>query len=320
MPAVLESLFPEIDTREAITGNSVVHEDVVCILMPDRDAVFTVVLDPVVLKAAIAHAPAQEKPHLAVIVNAAALHRRVWAACSWVNSIARVAMGFAIEHLDVIGDLKRDAITIVISSHTVADDGILRAIEINGSATAAIDVSIFCFVSIDDEVFKDHTVCFNRAEDGEGVADHSLLFLGIVVPQCHGIDVQQIAFNRLDCAYRQVPPAVEQLVRDADSHSRSKPLGLGYSKLAFTIVAIFGQQTLDPGSLSKDALSRLPANSHARRNEQAVLHCVGARANLESVAGSQRISRFLQDNIICADEISRRCLGDGDDSRFPCPA
>src|SRR4030095_7288185 len=165
------------------------------------------------------------------------------------NPVARVAMRLAGEHLDVIRDLKRNSITIVVSSHAVANDGVLRAIKINSSATAAINVSIFCFVSIDDEVLKDHAVCFNCAEDGEGVADNSLLFLGIVVPQRHGIDVQQIAFNRLDCAYRQVPPAVKQLVRDADSHSRSKLLRLGNSKLAFTIVAIFGQQTLNSGTL-----------------------------------------------------------------------
>src|SRR5258706_11783370 len=125
MPAVLESLFPEIDTREAITGNGVVHKDVVGVFVTDGDAVFTVVLNPVVFKAAIAHAPAQEKSYLAVIVNPAALHRGMRAACSWVNAVARVAMGFAVEHLDVVGNLKRDAIAVVVSSYTVADDRIL---------------------------------------------------------------------------------------------------------------------------------------------------------------------------------------------------
>ena len=129
-----------------------------------------------------------------------------------MNAVARVAMGFAVEHLDVVGDLKRDAIAVVVSGHTVANDGILRAIKVNGTAAAAIDVGIFSFVSVDDKIFKDDAVCLNGAEDWKGVANRSLLFFCVVVSQRHGIDAQQIALDRLDRGYRDIPTAIEQLV------------------------------------------------------------------------------------------------------------
>lgn len=238
MPAVLKSLFPEVDACKAIAGNCVVNEDIVCVFVADGNTVLAVVLDPIVFEAAITHPPTQKKAYLAVVVNAATPHRGMRTTGTWMNSVTRVAMGFAVEHLNVIRDLKRNAIAVVVSSHTIANDGVLRSIEINGSAAAAVNIGVLCLVSVHNEILKDDAVSLNRAEDWKAVSNRSLLFLGVVISQRHRIDMQQITFNRLDRGHGDIPATIEQLVGDADSHSRAKLLWVRHSELTFSIVTI----------------------------------------------------------------------------------
>ena len=58
MGAILESLFPEINARLAVSGNGVVRKNIVGVFVADGDAEFAVALDRVVFEAAVANAPA----------------------------------------------------------------------------------------------------------------------------------------------------------------------------------------------------------------------------------------------------------------------
>src|SRR5262249_28652823 len=158
MAAVLESLLSEVDARKPITGDRVIQEDIVCVLVADGNSVLAVVFDLIVFKVAVSDPPAKEKTHLPIIVNMAAAYPCVRASWSRVDSITRVAVGFAVEYLNVIRDLKRDAVAVVVSRHAVANDSVLRAIEIDGSPAAAIDVGVFGLVSIHDQIFQDNTI------------------------------------------------------------------------------------------------------------------------------------------------------------------
>src|SRR5262245_50245201 len=263
MSAVLERFFPEIDTRKAIACDRVVHKDIVRILVAYGDAILAVVFDLVVFKSAVTHPPAEKEAHLAVIVDATALYSGSWAARSWMNAVARVTKGLAVEHLNVIGDLERDTIAIVVAGYAIADGRVLRAIKVDRSTAAAIDVGILCLVPIDGKILKDNTICFNGTQNWKRVANHGSLSLSVVVPQRHRINAQQVALNRTDCTNRDVPATVEKFVGNGDSHSATELLRLGNSKLILTIVAILSKQTLNACTLSQDRLTCLPANGNA---------------------------------------------------------
>src|SRR5262245_18183694 len=180
-----------------------------------------------------------------------------------MNAVARVTKGLAVEHLNVIGDLKRDTIAIVVAGYAIADGRVLRAIKIDRSAAAAIDVGVLGLVPIDSKILKDNTICFNGTQNWKRIANHGLLFLSVVVPQRHRINSQQVTLNRTDCTNRDVPATVEKFVGIRNSHSSTKLLRLCNSKLVLTIVAILSKQTLNACTLSQDRLACLPANGNA---------------------------------------------------------
>jgi len=71
------NLISEVKSGFTIAADIIIHEDVVGVLMSDRDAKIPVVLEDIVFESSVAHAPAQKQSDLPVMVRLAVAHDRM---------------------------------------------------------------------------------------------------------------------------------------------------------------------------------------------------------------------------------------------------
>lgn len=293
MSAVLERLLPEIDTRDAIAGNGVVKERIVGVLVSDGDPILPVVFNYIARKLTVPYPPAQEQAYLSVVVNAAVLHCGLVASGTGMDSIACMSEGFAIQHANIVRDLKRNTVSVVVPGNAVADSDVAGQIDVNCAASAAVDVRVLILVPIDGHVFKDHAFGLDRAENWKSVSHPGVPPFGIVVPQGHGMDAKNVAFHGGNRSGADVPSGIEVVIYDAQPHPGMKFLWVGHSQLAFSVISVLNQRALDPGTLKQNRLAWGPSNRHRGWDEKAVVHLVSTGADLQGVAGSQQVRCLL---------------------------
>ena len=107
-----------------------------------------------------------------------------------------MAERFAVQNLDVLGDLEGDAVAVVVPGDAVPDDGVARVVEVDRAAAAAVDVRVLVPVAVHGEVFEDDALGLDGAQDGEAVADAGVLPVEVVVLECHRSDAEDLAFDR----------------------------------------------------------------------------------------------------------------------------
>ena len=169
MAAILDRFLSEIYSGNTIARDGIVDEQIVGILVSNGDAVLPVICDHIVFKPAIADAPAEEKPNLPVVMQTAALNQRMGTSGTGMDSVSRVTIGLTIQNLDIVGNLKRDAVSVIVSRHTVLDRGVSRLVKIDGTTPAPIDVTVFILVAVNDQIFENHLFRLNGAKNGKAI-------------------------------------------------------------------------------------------------------------------------------------------------------
>src|SRR4249919_498969 len=91
-----------------------------------------------------------------------------------------------------------------------------------------------------------------------------------------------------------------------------KLLRLGNGQVTFSVIAIFGEGALHPAALEQNGLRRRASYGDTRRNQQAVVHLVSARADLERISRPQQVRGFLQRRAVCAYDVRLSGSGNSD--------
>src|SRR5262249_9703805 len=132
------ALMAERDAGGVVVGDAVAPEEVVRVLVTDGDAAPLVGLEHVVLELPVPHPPADEHAVLAVAGRAVAAHDRALRTAAGVQAVPGVVLHLAVFHGHPAGDLKADAVAVVVADGAVAD-GHVRALEqVDPAAAAAV--------------------------------------------------------------------------------------------------------------------------------------------------------------------------------------
>jgi hypothetical protein len=99
-------------------------------------------------------------------METAVFHQGAIASRSGMSSKAGVTEGFTVNQLDIFGDLKGNAIAIVIAGHAVPHHAIAGIIKIDGSSAAAVQVGILFLIAIYDDFLQGYIFRVDGAKDG----------------------------------------------------------------------------------------------------------------------------------------------------------
>src|SRR5262249_4203294 len=125
-----------------------------------------------------------------------------------MDSIAGVTIRFTIDDVHVVGNLEGDAVAVIVLRYTVLDHGVTGLIEVNGPATAPIDIFVLVFVAIDDQVLEYDTFSVNCAENGESVLNACMEWLNTIVSKRHGTNTQRVSIHCDDRSDADIPAAI----------------------------------------------------------------------------------------------------------------
>src|SRR5579871_6249720 len=126
-------------------------------------------------------------------MQAAMFDFRIGAAGTGMNAIAGLSERLAIDDVDVIGNLRGDAVAIVVASDAVPDGYVAHVVHIDGAAATPVEVGVFGFVAVHRDVLEGHILRVFRAQDGIGIADAGVLRTQIVITNSWRIDLHHAA-------------------------------------------------------------------------------------------------------------------------------
>src|ERR1044071_3015629 len=151
----------------AVESHLVFLEEIVRVLVPDRDSEAAVVFQDVFLEESMPHAPAEEEPVFAVAPGNALAHHRPLGTAAGVDAQAGVAFADTTLDQDIVGLLKADAVAVIIADQTVLDHGSETAVEKDAAAPAAVKGDVLLLVAVDDQVFHARAFDVATADDGK---------------------------------------------------------------------------------------------------------------------------------------------------------
>src|SRR5439155_1852458 len=157
-------------------------------------------------------------------------------------------------------------------------------IKVNCSSTATVKISVLILVSIYDQVLKNHIFSFQGAEDGENVADASVLLLGVVISQRHWVDAQDATLDSRDGRDAHIPPAVQSIVQNGKTHPGPEFSRFGHGQLAFSIIAVLAERAFHTRTFPQDGLAWHSTHRHTRGDKKTVVHLIGASTNFQDVS------------------------------------
>src|SRR5207248_4893398 len=104
-----------------IESNLVVFQKIVAVLVADRDAKPTIVLQNVFLKQPVPNTPAEIESVLAVAAGNALADHRPLRAAPGVKAKPGVVLAHAVLHQHIVGLLETDVVAVVIPHHAILD-------------------------------------------------------------------------------------------------------------------------------------------------------------------------------------------------------
>ena len=115
-------LVAEAHAARAVPEDVVAAEEVVRVLVPDRDPELAVLLEAVVLEHTVADAPAEEQPVGAIATGQAVPDDGPLRAAAGVQTQVGIVLTDAGGDRHVVGLLEADPIAVVVSHHAALDD------------------------------------------------------------------------------------------------------------------------------------------------------------------------------------------------------
>src|SRR5439155_25895766 len=124
----------EVHAVLMIRANLVVFQKIVAVLVADRDAKPTIVLQNVLLKQPVPNTPAQVESVLTVAAGNALADHRPLRADPRMEAHPGVVLAHAVPHQHIVGLLETDAVAVEVPHHAILDDRAKAAIEKNAAA------------------------------------------------------------------------------------------------------------------------------------------------------------------------------------------
>ena len=127
-----------IDAAKLVADDGVLADEVVAVFVADGHAVTAVVLQPVALGYAAAHAPTKEESVVAIRNCARVFHRGPLRSAAGMQPKPGATLDDTAIHLHVVRLLETDAVAIVVAHEAVADHAMVATIEEDAGGAAAV--------------------------------------------------------------------------------------------------------------------------------------------------------------------------------------
>ncbi len=201
-----EGLVAEEDAVLAVQTHAVSPQEVVGVLVADRDAETPVLLQQVVFERAESHPPAEEQAVFAVAPGDAPTHRGALRPAAGMDAQRGVVFAEAIDDAHVVRLLEADPVAVEIADGAALDDRPKRAIEEDPRPATAVEVDVRLPIAVDRQTLHPHALQIVAADDRKDgrrpgvVADHA------VGPQ-RSADGQRVAALAGDARDGRVEPS-----------------------------------------------------------------------------------------------------------------
>ena len=231
---------PEVNAVRMVESNLVVFQKIVAVLVADRDAKPTIVLQNVLLKQPVPNTPAEVESVLAVAAGDTPADHRPLRAAPGMEAQPGVVLAHAVLHQHIVGLLETDAVAVVVPHHAILDHRAKAAIEKNAAATAAVEIDILLLVPLDDEVLHARAfevVAADNREDGRGlglVCDHAIGVQRLV-------DGKGVSISPGDARHRYVK-AAGVAVPDSDASADLEAVRVRDRDLLLAVISIQRQR------------------------------------------------------------------------------
>src|SRR5207302_2563166 len=119
------ALLSKDHSNLAIAADGIAPEEVVGVLMTDRQAILLIAANVIVLEQAMLDAPAHVQPIPAILEGAVAAHDRMLRPAARVQAQPGVVFAQAVCHGYVVGHLDADTVAVIVSDDAVAQGDVL---------------------------------------------------------------------------------------------------------------------------------------------------------------------------------------------------
>src|SRR6266478_2759110 len=128
--------------------------------------------------------------------------------------------------MNLVGDLKGDAVAIVVPSGAVFDRYVAHVIHVDGSPAAPIEVGILGLISVYDQIFESNVLGIHSAQNRESVANASMLLVEVIVSDSHRADLKNAPVNGNYFRDADIPSVFQDIIHQLHPHAGMKLLRL----------------------------------------------------------------------------------------------